>query len=121
MADKKDDEKPYVVGYGKPPKATRFRPGQSGNPKGRPKGARGVGKVLEEALSQEVSVTEGGRTSRITKREALILSLVTKALKGDMRAASETLKLIAAYEEQPKPQTGTGVTINVIGTFDDPE
>ncbi|MEM0948211.1 MAG: DUF5681 domain-containing protein [Pseudomonadota bacterium] len=120
MAKDKGDQA-YTVGYGKPPKSTRFRPGQSGNPRGRPKGARGVGKVLEEALSQEVSVTEGGRTSRITKREALILSLVTKALKGDMRAASETLKLIAAYEEQPKPQAGPGVTINVIDTFDDPQ
>lgn len=116
-----DDNKPYAVGYGKPPRSTQFRPGQSGNPRGRPKGARGVGKVLEDALSQHVSVTEGGHTSRITKREALILSLVTKALKGDMRAASETLKLIVACEEQPDPQTEKGLTINVIDTFDDPE
>lgn len=121
MMTRKDGERPYEVGYGKPPKATQFKPGQSGNPKGRPKGARGIAKVLEEALAQEVSVTEGGRTTRISKREALILSLVTKAIKGDMRAAAQTLKLIEAYEAQPDTRQDKGVTIHVIDTFDDPE
>jgi hypothetical protein len=118
-----EDNRPYEVGYGKPPKSTRFRPGQSGNPKGRPKGATGTAKLLEQTLSQEVSVTEGGRTTRISKREALILSLVTKAIKGDMRAAAQTLKLIEAFEAQPKAEKNKakGVTIHVIDTFDDPE
>ena len=121
MSGQENDEKDYGVGYGKPPKATQFRPGQSGNPRGRPKGARGVAKVLEAALSQEVTVTEGGRTTRITKREALIMSLVTKAIKGDMRAAAQTLKLIEAYEEQPAIGGEKGVTVHVIDTFDNPE
>ena len=117
-----DDGRPYEVGYGKPPKATRFKPGQSGNPKGRPKGARGLGKVLDEALAQEVTVTEGGRTTRVTKREALILSLVTRALKGDMRAAAQTLKLMEACERASDEKTESrGLTIHVIDTFDDPE
>jgi len=121
MSDKDQDEPSYEVGYGKPPKATRFKPGQSGNPRGRPKGARGVAKVLEEALSEEILVTVGGQQLQKTKREALILSLVTKAIKGDMRAAAQTLRLIEAYEEQPKSQGEKGVTIHVIDTFDDPE
>ena len=118
---KKDDDRSYEVGYGKPPRATQFKPGQSGNPMGRPKGARGIAKVLEAALAQEVSVTEGGRATRISKREALILSLVTKAIKGDMRAAAQTLKLIETYEAQPEPRQDKGVTIHVIDTFDNPE
>lgn len=121
MMTGKEEERPYEVGYGKPPRATQFKPGQSGNPRGRPKGARGIAKVLEEALAQEVSVTEGDRTTRISKREALILSLVTKAIKGDMRAAAQTLKLIEAYEAKPDPRQDKGVTIHVIDTFDDPE
>ena len=116
-----EDDRSYEVGYGKPPKATQFKKGQSGNPRGRPKGARSVAKLLDDALSQEVAVTTGGQTTRVTKREALILSLVTKAIKGDMRAAAQTLKLIEAYEEQPKPRESEGVTINVIDQFDDPE
>lgn len=106
MADREDDDTPYAVGYGKPPKATRFRKGRSGNPRGRPRGARGVGALLDEALSQEVTVTEGGRTSRISKREALILSLITRAIKGDMRAAAQTLRLIEAYDAEPKRAGG---------------
>ncbi len=117
----RDGDHPNEVGYGKPPKATRFRPGQSGNPRGRPKGARGIAKVLDEALSQEVRVTEGGQTVRITKREALILSLITKALKGDMRAAAHTLRLMEAYEAKPTAAEAKEVTIHVIDTFDDPE
>ena len=119
MADGEDDDTPYEVGYGKPPFATRFRKGRSGNPRGRPRGARGVGPLLDEALAQEVTVTEGGKTTRISKREALILSLITKAIKGDMRAAAQTLRLIEAYEDAPK--RAGGLTVNVIDQFDDPE
>ena len=66
-------------------------------------------------------VTEGGQSVRITKREALVLSLITKAIKGDMRAAAHTLRLMEAYEEKPKPAGAKEVTIHVIDTFDDPE
>lgn len=120
MSGTGDDDRPCKVGYGKPPEATRFRPGQSGNPRGRPKNARGVGRVLAAALAQEVTVTEGGRSMRISKREALILSLITKAIRGDMRAAAQTLKLMEAYEENPKRAEEKGLTIHVIDQFDDP-
>ena len=119
MSGSDDDELPYVVGYGKPPKATRFRKGQSGNPRGRPKGARGLRSLLEQALAQEITVSEGGRTTRISKRKALILSLITKALKGDMRAAAQMLLLMEVHDE--KPQRTEGLTINVVEQFDDPE
>ena len=119
MSGSDDDDRPYEVGYGKPPKATRFRKGQSGNPRGRPKGAQGLRSLLEEALAQEITVSEGGRTTRISKREALILSLITKALKGDMRAAAQLLRLMEVHDE--KPQRTEGLTINVVEQFDDPE
>ncbi|CAA2142220.1 DUF5681 domain-containing protein [Hyphomicrobium sp. ghe19] len=76
----------YSVGYGKPPKHSRFKPGQSGNPKGRPKGARGFKAELDDELRQLITVTEAGRTWKLNKRRAIIKSLIAKALKGDPRA-----------------------------------
>src|SRR4051812_4337181 len=63
MSGLDDDDRPYDVGYGRPPKATRFRKGQSGNPRGRPKGAQGLRSLLEAALAQQITVSEGGRTT----------------------------------------------------------
>ena len=120
MTDDPFTDASYEVGYGKPPKAGQFRKGQSGNPRGRPKGARGVKTLLDEALSKEITVSEGGQTSRVSKREALILSLITKALKGDIRAAGQVLKLIEQYDEAPLPKEG-GLTVHVIDQFDDPQ
>src|SRR5688500_4452105 len=57
----------YEVGYSKPPVASRFRKGQSGNPRGRPKGSRNIITDIEEALDQKVKVGEGGKVRRIRK------------------------------------------------------
>ena len=57
----------------------------------------------------------------MTKREALILSLVTRAIKGDMRAAAQTHKLMEAYETADDMPEAKGLTIHVIDTFNDPE
>lgn len=76
----------YRVGYGKPPKHSRFKPGQSGNPKGRPKGARGFKAELDEELKQLITVTEAGRTRKLRKQRAIIKALFAKALKGDTKS-----------------------------------
>lgn len=87
----------YEVGYGRPPAHTRFKPGQSGNPRGRAKGARDVKTVMEEALkrefSQTVTVVEGGKTRTLTKLELIATTHVNKAAKGDPRALRELLAL----------------------------
>jgi hypothetical protein len=82
MAKKAD----YTVGYGRPPEHTRFRKGQSGNPKGRPRQARNLHTELLEELSEEIQVKEGGRTVRVTKLRALLKAAIGKAAAGDMRA-----------------------------------
>ena len=69
----------YEIGYGRPPAATRFQPGQSGNPRGRPKGARSIGQMLQQALNRRVPVHENGRERRIRLQDAIIQGLVNRA------------------------------------------
>lgn len=78
----------YEVGYGKPPKATQFKPGQSGNRKGRPKGAQNFQTVLENELNSKVVVTEGGRRKQVRKKVVIAKQLVNKAASGDLKATS---------------------------------
>jgi len=79
MADRGD----YEVGFGKPPKHTRFAPGQSGNPSGRRKPRPTVSEQLDRILGERVNVTEGGQSRRITKTEVFLRQLVNKAITGD--------------------------------------
>ena len=79
------------VGYGKPPEATRFKPGKSGNPKGRPKGSLNLATDLSAELGEQITVREGGRQHRISKQRALVKSLMAKALQGDVRAFGQLI------------------------------
>jgi Family of unknown function (DUF5681) len=76
------DKPKYAVGFGKPPRRTRFKKG-SGNPNGRPRGSRTSSTLLEQALSELVVVTENGQRKKITKGEAMLKQLVNKAASGD--------------------------------------
>ncbi len=77
---------PHEVGFAKPPKATRFKPGHSGNPKGRRKGSRNLGSIMVEALDERVEVTENGRRRKKSKGEIAVVQLANKAASGDMKA-----------------------------------
>ena len=75
-------DRKYDVGYGKPPKDTRFKKGQSGNPRGRPKGAKNFSTLLDKELNERIMVTEGGRKRSLSKGAAFIKRLATDALSG---------------------------------------
>ena len=90
MTDENDDE----VGYGKPPKETQFKKGESGNPKGRPKSAKNLKTDLEEELSERIVAREGERTVKISKQRAVIKTLLARTVKGDARAGATLLNLI---------------------------
>lgn len=112
----------YEVGYGKPPKRTQFKKGRSGNPKGRPKGSKNISTLIEKAMSKKVSATEGGVTRLITKREALAISFVNLALKGDPRAIESILKIetrraTAADAESNAPISGEEARQQLIDRF----
>ena len=91
--------KQYKVGYGKPPKHTQFKSGESGNPEGRPKGIRNLNTDLEEELSVKILVTEGGAQHETTKQRAMLKSLFAKSLNGDVRASSVLINLILGLEQ----------------------
>ena len=67
-----DHKGDYEVGYRKPPRHTRFNKGQSGNPKGRPGGAKNLSTLLSEALNEPVIVAENGGRRTISKGQAII-------------------------------------------------
>ncbi len=91
-------QRAHVVGYGKTPVLTRFRPGQSGNPRGRPKGARGLRAELRAELDERVTITQDGKTKRLPKRRVILKALAVKAAKGDVRAADKIISLIIQME-----------------------
>jgi Family of unknown function (DUF5681) len=78
--------KDYSVGYGRPPVSTRFPKGKSGNPRGRPKGAKNLTTLLAEELNRKIAIREGDVTRRVTKREAMVKRICESALKGDHKA-----------------------------------
>ena len=84
----------FSVGYGRPPVHSRFKPGQSGNPKGRRKGQRNVRTVVDGELSQRIKVREGNRTRSLTKLDAFVVTLINAALKGDPKASASLITLL---------------------------
>jgi hypothetical protein len=89
----------YAVGYGRPPKATQFAKGESGNPRGRPKGTRTVGLMLQEILRQKIAVTENGKTRRLPALEVILRRLANDAMRSEPRALKLLLALNDRYGE----------------------
>jgi hypothetical protein len=74
------------VGYKRPPRSTRFKPGQSGNASGRRKSVPNFKTDLMDELRETILIRENGRERKITKQRAFVKALVTAAIKSDMRA-----------------------------------
>ena len=104
----------YVVGYRRPPKATQFAAGKSGNPKGRPKGSRSVEAVLKDVLQQKIAVTEDGKTRRIPALEVMLRRLANDAMRSDPNAIRLFLSLIDRYSDSPEAFNAKNVTGTVV-------
>ena len=107
-------EPEYEVGYGKPPAHTRFQPGQSGNPAGRPRGAKGLKNrlpalneermktvVLEEAY-RTISIRDSDRLIDIPVIQAVIRSVALNAVKGSQKAQQMFTDLLQWVEAENK-------------------
>ena len=95
----------YEVGYGKPPRNTQFKKGQSGNPRGRPSGSKNLATLVSVALNEPVIVVENGGRRKITKREAIIKQLVNRSTKADWRAIRILLDIVWEIESRVEPET----------------
>ena len=84
----------YKVGYGKPPTATQFKKGQSGNKKGRPKESVSFALKLEKAMSEKLEVREGGRARKMSKIDVTLQNLLARCMKGDQQAVSTLVRLM---------------------------
>jgi hypothetical protein len=84
------------VGYGRPPVAHQFKPGQSGNPKGRPKGAKNESTILRELMGRKIESRSGNRSRKITILEGILLRITEDSLKGNTKSATFLLNRYAA-------------------------
>ena len=108
------DGKDYPVGYRRPPGASRFKPGQSGNPKGRPKGSKNFATAIQAELDSRIVATENGKRRKITKLDALAKQIVNKAVSGELRAIPVLLNEMRQIEDRSAARSAEGV-------FDRPE
>ena len=118
MADRDDDAPPgpnnntryddtpmqeESIGRGRPPKHTRWKKGQSGNPNGRPKDSKNVSTYIAQELKERVTITENGKRTRITKAQAYAKRLVNGAVSGEPKMM---LMLVQHDRAQVGEQTG---------------
>src|SRR5215469_12422077 len=96
-----DDTKDEGVGYRRPPRHSQFRPGQSGNPSGRPKGRRNIFSDLSDELSAPTVLSQNGRQYEVSKQVAVIKTLVAAAMSGDLRAVNTLLAVCARMPGDP--------------------
>ena len=113
-----------TVGYGHPPEAHRFTPGQSGNPRGRPKGATSrtparppdpLTQIVREEAARLIPVREGDRTVTLSMKQVIIRGLFVDAVKGDPRARRHVLEAVALSEnEAPRTAEQPGRPFEIV-------
>ena len=114
---KRDKNKPpadYPVGYGKPPRHTRFKKGESGNPKGRPKGTLNISTVVSREARKEVIVNENGRRIVMTKLEVAAMQVINKAASGDLKAFQQVSDVLREAEEQAREGTAPNAALSDV-------
>lgn len=107
---------PYEVGYGRPPAKHRFKKGSSGNPRGRPKGAKNTipkgqglafgtqpaNQMLLEEAYRTVTVREGDKVIELPVIKAVFRALGVSAMKGNRLAQATMAELVREIEEEDR-------------------
>jgi Family of unknown function (DUF5681) len=115
----KDGRGSYKVGYCCPPQHSRFRPGQSGNPRGREKQSRNMRTIMKQVLNEDMQIREKGRIRRMPTFEALVRTTLNHAFKHDPKAMASLLVLIkhCGYgndHDEPAAELLSGLDLKAI-------
>jgi len=92
------------VGYGRPPIHSQFKPGQSGNPKGRPKGTRSLASVVRAAMTERVTIVLNGKRKSVSKLDAAMMQAANQAAGGEHRAMRLVVDLMRGFESAEAPR-----------------
>ena len=103
-----------TVGYRRPPAVHWFKKGQSGYPTGRPRGCKNTKTLLAEELSSTVTIREGGKSKKVSKRQLMVKRLANKAAEGDPKA----IEMIFKYEGVLQQAAGGAAGLNNPETVD---
>jgi hypothetical protein len=110
------------IGYGIPPEHTQFKPGQSGNPSGRPKGSQNFKTLFNKILNEEISLREGSDVKKLSKAEAIVRGVVIGALKGDTRNVAILFRLAEQVGQFQEPASEiTEIRRIIVGWRSDPK
>jgi hypothetical protein len=107
--------KDYDIGYGKPPQHTQFPKGRSGNPAGRPKGARSLEEELKRLLATKTKIKLNGTIKTVPAVRALGIVLIQKAMAGDVRALSKIVEIVGPDMADGLKSLSTAVRETDIG------
>lgn len=114
------EDKPYKVGYKRPPTSGQFKKGHSGNPKGRPKARKSLDVIVEDVLLKKVVIREGGKTKKVSLIDALVRRVMGDGLKGDPRATDQIIKLLMGRRAL-QGDDGSGFGSDDLDGIDDSE
>jgi len=103
-----DDDETYSVGYGKPPKEHQFKPGKSGNPKGRPKGPGNIYKSILKQAAKKVLVVENGVEKKMAKIDVVIAAMLNEGAKGDVPAGRLVTNMTAVATQMSQDASQSG-------------
>ncbi len=92
------DGNDYEVGYCRPPKHSQFKPGQSGNRRGRPKSSQNLATIARRRFAQKIPMREAGKVRKVVTLEAGVARLIERALRGDHRAMMLFFNLARSVE-----------------------
>src|SRR5260370_36804980 len=96
----------YEVGYSKPPIGHRFKPGQSGNPSGRPRKILNLLDRFDRELKRKRVIVEDGQRLRVSTKEVLVKRMIDLALKGNIKARNQMVALMEQVHEVKKDKAG---------------
>lgn len=106
------DEEDYDIGYGRPPEGKRFKPGKSGNPRGRPKGAKGLSTLATEIVSSPVEMMQNGKPVKMSALEAVLHRTKVDAIKGNKAAVDRFIRLAERFGPKDQANSPEGAELS---------